>query len=282
MKIPLSFRIMRAVLKPLSHVAPSLVGHFWAIQFMTPTRHKRPEWEEKILIDAQPLTLQSKIKAWSWGEGPTVLLVHGWDGRGSQLGTFVRPLVEKGFRVVAFDGPAHGDSPGKWTNLGLYAKAMISLTDELTEKFGPIHSVIAHSFGAGATSLAITLGMRVNRVVLIASPSAIQGVFDRFTHFIGISKKSAEVLQSTIETSAGLSAKEIHVAHLTDRMREPVEALLFHDPKDREVPFDESVAIAQNWKHAKLIPVNHGGHRRILKNPDVVEETVKFIARTAG
>ena len=43
------------------------------------------------------------MKAWSWGEGPIVLLVHGWNGRATQLGDFVAPLVERGYRVVAYE-----------------------------------------------------------------------------------------------------------------------------------------------------------------------------------
>ena len=43
---------------------------------------------------------------YSWGSGPTVLLVHGWEGRGSQLSAFAPALVKAGFRVVAVDMPA--------------------------------------------------------------------------------------------------------------------------------------------------------------------------------
>src|SRR3954465_12098288 len=38
-----------------------------------------------------------------WGGGPLVYLVHGWGGEGPHLAMFVKPLVEAGYRVVAFD-----------------------------------------------------------------------------------------------------------------------------------------------------------------------------------
>jgi hypothetical protein len=41
-----------------------------------------------------------RLPVYSWGSGPTILLAHGWSGRGSQLGAFVEPLVEQGFRLV--------------------------------------------------------------------------------------------------------------------------------------------------------------------------------------
>jgi hypothetical protein len=48
-----------------------------------------------------------------WGDGPSVYLVHGWGGCRAHLGVFVKPLVDAGYRVFAFDLPSHNDSdPG--------------------------------------------------------------------------------------------------------------------------------------------------------------------------
>ena len=41
--------------------------------------------------------------------------MHGWAGRSTQLFAFADRLLEKGFMVVSFDGPAHGKSSGKRT-----------------------------------------------------------------------------------------------------------------------------------------------------------------------
>src|SRR5215212_7536071 len=53
----------------------------------------------------------------TWGEGPAVLLMHGWGGARAQMTGFVEPLLGAGYRVVAYDQPAHGESDGKMTNL---------------------------------------------------------------------------------------------------------------------------------------------------------------------
>ena len=45
------------------------------------------------------------------GHGPAVLLVHGWGERASAIGVFIRPLTERGFRVIGVDLPGHGRSP---------------------------------------------------------------------------------------------------------------------------------------------------------------------------
>ena len=55
----------------------------------------------------------------TWGSaGPNILLMHGWGGSRAQMTGFVEPLVSAGYRVVAYDQPAHGESDGKLTNLG--------------------------------------------------------------------------------------------------------------------------------------------------------------------
>jgi alpha-beta hydrolase superfamily lysophospholipase len=58
-------------------------------------------------------------------------------------------LVKKGYEVIAFDAPAHGDSSGKTANAFQYRDAIKAVY----EKFGPMHSFIAHSFGGLALSL---------------------------------------------------------------------------------------------------------------------------------
>jgi alpha-beta hydrolase superfamily lysophospholipase len=57
-----------------------------------------------------------RLATWSYGKGPTILLVHGWNGHAAQLRAFVSPLVDAGYRVVAFDQPAHGQSSGARTH----------------------------------------------------------------------------------------------------------------------------------------------------------------------
>src|SRR5207247_1512114 len=130
--------------------------------FTTPRRHRRPDRERAVLATARELVVdvtlraprwhgaQCSIAAWRWGSGPTVLLVHGWEGRGSQLGAFVEPLVAAGMSVVAFDAPGHGDSPDH----RLYLTDLADCIADVIATVGPVHAIVAHSFGAAAALLA--------------------------------------------------------------------------------------------------------------------------------
>ncbi len=76
-----------------------------------------------------------KFAAYSWGDGPTVLLVHGWSGNAGQMAEFVAPLTRAGFRAVAIDLPAHGASGGGLSSVVHFARAIWAAA----EHFGPVH-----------------------------------------------------------------------------------------------------------------------------------------------
>ncbi|WP_231668320.1 alpha/beta hydrolase [Ralstonia solanacearum] len=75
------------------------------------------------------------------------MLCHAWGGRGTQLADFVPALLARGYEVLAFDAPGHGDSDGKQTDMVAYTR----LIAWMAERFGPLHAIIGHSFGAGNT-----------------------------------------------------------------------------------------------------------------------------------
>src|SRR5687768_6915442 len=108
-------------------VAPQLVERWAFNRFMTPRRQALGASDRALLGRARSfdvlLPRGGRVAAWSWGEGPAVLLVHGWESRAAQLGAFVAPLVENGFSAVAFDAPAHGQSPGQRASLRTFAEA---------------------------------------------------------------------------------------------------------------------------------------------------------------
>src|SRR5688572_26209329 len=165
---PLSLTLVRA-LRVLSHASPGVASRIAADLFMTPRRHRTPDRERALLEGATPFDVRlgdsTTIKAWRWGNGPLVLLVHGWEGRGSQLTPFVRPLVDAGHRVVTFDAPGHGASDGNRSSLPhfTYALRAVAATAEP-------HAIIAHSLGCAATTLALRDGLNANRLVFMAPP----------------------------------------------------------------------------------------------------------------
>ncbi|WED43265.1 alpha/beta hydrolase [Legionella cardiaca] len=273
MRLPLLFRIYRRALSITSYLFPALAGIISAKRFLTPTKHPRPHWEQKIIKTGEEKTLANNLKSWRWGIGPKILLLHGWDGRGSQLGFFIEPLVKAGFQVIAIDGPAHGDSPGKRTNLGEFAQKIVEIQNEL----GTFYGVIAHSFGGPAIILATDKGFSVSKLVLVSSPCDLQKIFDNFTHFMGLSPRSRRYFQSYIEKEAALKVRDVQPKEIIKRIGKPI--LIIHDKKDAEVPYSEALQLTADLHDYDYLFTEGLGHRRILKSEQLLDKIVSFFRK---
>lgn len=101
------------------------------------------------------------------GEGPPVLLLHGFPASSWQWRDFV-PLLAARFRVVAPDLPGAGASEpadGVTLDLETLAAAMRALVDTLgIERY----AIVAHGTGAGVAQLLALDGEGVDALVLLS------------------------------------------------------------------------------------------------------------------
>ncbi len=278
--VPLSLRTLSLGLRVGDKVAPALTARVAEHVFFTPRRHERPRREWQLLASGRSFRLRigaERVLGWRWGndEAPTVLLVHGWEGRGVQLGHFVEPLLARGYRVITFDAPAHGASSGKKTNVFAFAETIRAIADE----HGPISGIIAHSLGAAATSLALRAGLSCDRVVYLAPWCTLSRAVDAFGDRIGLSERVTGRMREDIEKSFNVPWEEVDGDAIAPAMRTPL--LVVHDRDDADVPLAEGERLATAWPQAKLHVTATLGHRRILRAPSVIEESVDFLAGPA-
>lgn len=268
-------RLMKWAIDVADLISPTLAGELAARTFLTPRRPPRPERERAILASATPLTLSAgglPLAAWAWGEpdAPVVLLAHGWAGRGAQLGALVPALVERGRRVITWDAPAHGDSPGRTTTLA----SMAEVLREVANRVGPVDAVIAHSFGCAAVTIALSRGLSVERAVYVAPLYTIGGAVERFAQLFALSPGARADFEAAL-AHANLAARaDVEGARLAPLMRVPLYVI--HDRDDREVPYAEGVATARAWPGARLLTTGGLGHHRVLADPEVVAAAAAF------
>lgn len=211
----------------------------------------------------------------SWGSAsPAVLLMHGWGGSRAQMTGFVDPLLAAGYRVVAFDQPAHGESDGKTTNILEIAPAL----EKVTEREGNFDAIIAHSFGALVTSYALVHKKAPHPAKLIYF-GAFNRLLDSLPRFQVMAQASDEIiedLRAMIYENFGKDMLEsINNELLAPQINIP--ALMFHDTADNVTPIEDSRAIAQVWKSAQLIETEGLGHRGALQSAAIHEQVVKFL-----
>jgi pimeloyl-ACP methyl ester carboxylesterase len=271
MQLSFSQRLQRQWIHFASLVAPQRMGYWAAVKFTSPQRIPRPPLEADALASARRVSLQGGFTAWRWGSGPRVMLVHGWDGRGSQFAHFIAPLVNAGFEVIAWDGPAHGDAPGMRTDLADFAAALLRAQREI----GPLHCVVAHSFGGLCSAYALRHGLDTLGLVLIATPFAPQDVFDRFTRALSLATRARRYFQDKLESDSGVTTIEGCIDRIPHSLQKPM--LIVHDRDDKEIPFDDASRILASWPNSRLLATQGLGHRRVLKSADVVREVVEFV-----
>ena len=260
-----------------SWVAPAPSATLLLRLFCTPERHARPEREERWLASARRgqvfLSDGLRIPTYTWGVGPAVLLVHGWSGRGTQLGAYAQPLVDAGFSVVAFDAPAHGEAEGVQTALPVFAQAIAKVVASV----GPVEAIVAHSLGAAATSYALSQGVSAKRVVYLAPPEDPRSYLASLAGELGFSDDVMDRAAMLIERRFGMP-----ITALQGRALGPLqtaELVVFHDREDREVSAEQGQRVAATWPGAHFVPVSGLGHRRIVRDASIVSATVDFFIR---
>ena len=264
-------------------VAPGRVGRVALdLWFAAPPRMADlpvPDGGEPFEVIAQGHTVRGTV----WGDGPdsarrpTVYLVHGWGGRGSQFGGMVEPLLDAGHRVVMFDAPLHGESPHgpagpRRTNGVELARAL----DAVFCRFGPAEAVIAHSMGTIATYLALRYGwLGAERLVLVAPMVHVTGLLDQFQAALGFGPRSRRALEQGIGEFVGVPVPDFD-ARLQSRHVDPLPTLVLTDRDDRQTPYDDVVSLADELG-APLVTTEGLGHRKILRDPTVIATVLEFL-----
>ena len=246
--------------------------------FLTPPPARDAAATALDLIDARSSVLEHKgrhIAMWRWGfpDAPAVLLAHGWGGNAAQMRAFVFPLLSAGFRVIAYDQPAHGVSEGRLTGLPDFADVLA----EVAWHHGGVQAVVGHSLGGTAAALAHALDkVALRRIVLVSPPSDLVGYSRRFARWHWIPEPVRDSMQAAIEERYGLRWSELELPRLAARLK--AKALVIHDRADRVVPWKQGEQFARHWRGAQLITTQGLGHRRILADEAVTQAVADFIA----
>jgi pimeloyl-ACP methyl ester carboxylesterase len=256
---------------------PELAGELAERLFLTPPRPRDAGAAGLDLIDARSGIVEHKgrsIVTWSWGsrDAPAVLLAHGWGGHAAQMRAFVFPLLSAGYRVIAFDQPAHGVSEGRLTGLPDFADVLA----EVAWHHGEVEAVIAHSMGGAATALAIARGLRVKRVVTIGASLDVSFFSQQFARWYWVPERVLSAMQSAVEERFGVRWSDLDMAKLAPRLS--ASALVIHDRGDRLVPWQKGASFARDWPGARLFTTRGLGHRRVLNDERVTALAAEFIA----
>ncbi len=276
-KFPVTLRILRKIFPAIERISPSLANKISVDFFFKPIKFKPTPKENESFEKANHQFLKvgnKKIMVYSWGEseGKPVLMTHGWMGRGTQFRKFVKPFNDKGYQLVAFDGPAHGRSGGSKTHMGEFKDAIIAIQ----EAYGPFEASIGHSFGGGVNMYAAIEGVSIKKMILISAPAVAEDILENYMAILNGNPERIAYIRKYVRRTFNIDFNDTTTYVMSEKL-DPLPMLLIHDRDDTEVPIKHSIALQSKLEYPVLIETKGLGHNRILKDKSVIESCLDFI-----
>ncbi|GAB4098376.1 alpha/beta hydrolase [Sinomonas halotolerans] len=222
---------------------------------------------------------EAVVYAWGSGDGP-VVLVHGWGGRAAQFAPLVRELRSAGMPVLAFDAPAHGDSPGRHT----YIRDFIETMQGIQRQHGSIRAVVAHSFGSLAAIVAVSEGLQVGRVATVAGAGDADHLVSSFSSALGLGTPAAQALRTRFARRIFPDDPDVygHYSAIAHPLPASVPFLVVHDADDARVPATEADRLVRAHEGRAEYHATQGlGHERILRDEGVLAKLTAFATASA-
>ena len=276
-KVPFIVKVFRVYFNSAAHFYPSASAKQLISLFSKPRVRVLRAREVEVLDKAEKSFLKfgkEEIKVYQWGEGEKLaMLFHGWESNAGSLGAFVDPLLEKGYRIIAFDAPAHGGSKGKYSNLVYFKKT----ANEMMHKYGIPNVAIGHSLGACAIIMcAYEDNLHFERTILLAPLNRLMSVFEEYQNILKIPEKLFQSFLSHFEDFAGYSFQSFYF-HNYGKQTTLNKVLLFHDEEDKITNFSHALNFEQNWDAIQLEPIRETGHYRVLWDAGMITKSMDYI-----
>jgi len=268
-------RVVHTFFNLLWNHTPTLSKGIIKRMFFTPTTYKCTPVERKYLDNAKrfEISLHDKaVKCWKWGSGPSILLAHGWNGRGIQLYHFIEPLIQRGYSALTYDAPGHGESQGRTSSYFEFTDTIRTLLN--SSNGHEIRGVIAHSLGGSAVVNSIEKENLPLEAVLIAPALRLKEVLYGFFDYVGVPSDLYEILIKEYEDQFGYNMHRDNPVNLLGEINSKI--LIVHDKNDPTIPYVDSREISERFANIELHTTERLGHKKVLAESSVVNLALDY------
>ena len=274
-------RLATRAMNLMGQLTPRLTGRLVKRRFFTPVKPALGDRARRFLAGGRRFQFRvhnKEIRGWQWGTGPGILFVHGWNGRGVQFYHFMQALLNGGYRIVTYDGPAHGESQGQTTHFFEVADTLKAFFRQ--RESDDIRVIVGHSLGASAI-VNYLAGEQADLETVLLAPALQPGkllcrAFDQH----GVPARIYLNLIADLEHRYGYDLRR-DSPHLLAR-QVATRVLIVHDREDRVAPFRESEQMAADRANFVLHPTAGLGHERLLRSPGIVALVQAYILERCG
>jgi len=274
----LALRYIRTKFRLLATISKKRAAEKAFNLFCTPQfRNKKAlprifETAEKIRFRFQSFNITGY--RWNKGGQRRVLILHGFESSVINFDAYIKPLVQKGYEVLAFDAPAHGRSSGRRINAVVYSNFII----HIYKNYGPVQSFMAHSLGGLALCLALEklTHDKNTRMVLIAPATETSTAIKNFFFFLQLDAAIEPEFEKIIIETGGKPSSWYSVRRAIKNIKANV--LWFHDEDDAQTPLIDALGVkADNHPNIEFVFTKGLGHRRIYRDNQVRKRIIEFL-----
>ena len=284
---PLARLTVGAGINLLSLALPKQAGNLALNVFCQPPKPRLREKEELFLATADRLDFifeGKTIAVYSWSgqkkkgqtgqtTTPLVLLSYGWGYNAGRWRYFVPPLLEAGYRVLAFDPPGHGHSQKSLLDY----PTMVRLQKAIVYRFGAPELFLGHSFGGSCfvgTLHELSQEDHPRKVCLLGAFSEARWLFKSFRKGTGLSRRVYYELKQSLKRRTGQSVANFDNALMGAQLGH-IDCLFLHDPEDQTTTFSNALRNHAYWPGSALYEAKGAGHH--LSTADTTRITLDWL-----
>ncbi len=211
---------------------------------------------------------------WNHPSDRKALILHGFESSVINFDWYIKPLIRKGYEVLAFDAPANGRSGGKMINALIYKNFII----EIHNRYGPIQSYIAHSFGGLALTLALEEIKHSDnyRVAMVAPATESPTAINSFFNLLKLDDEVRIEFEKLILQVNNNPSEWYSISRAIKNIQAKI--LWIHDEDDDTTPLADALKVKEkNYPHIQFVITKGLGHRRIYRNNAVRKNIIEFI-----
>jgi len=217
-----------------------------------------------------------RFNVYEYGQGPYVLLVHGWTCNGARWKRYVDRVVSEGYTALVMDAPAHGTSPG-WS---LPVPQFVLCVQKVINTYGGVDSIVSHSMGSIVSAIALSrsnYSTCTSKLTLMNTFADCDSLISRFASCIGINDN---VMSHTREWITKYTYSPLSYFSLIDHLSDlKVEVLFISDVEDIVVPQFEVNKILSSEYPIEFVQTSGLGHR--LRSEEVVDKVLSHLTKKA-
>lgn len=210
-----------------------------------------------------------------WGEGPVLILVHGWMSCSASWKAYISYFVQNGYQVRTIDAPGHGLNTYQHFDIAFYFKAI----DHLIKETSNLYAIIGHSIGATAAFFG-TLQNRhisIRKLVLISPYSSLHQLSNEMANFLQLNENFVEVFDEHVYSVLGRRLEELEITKHVSLLGS-VEIDIIHADNDPVISQQESINITNvSPDNVALHKVEGTGHAK--SHPKVMEQVFNRLPR---